>query len=129
MVVLTGAGYLVIVGLRHAIVSSKTLPVVGLHCMQQLQIPFNRIEKTARVNGSRDEEEYGANYPRFSESSHSLLKKYLSTEIYEQLKDKVIYIRLVLAVISAMKRRPRSRMMLSGPQFAPRRVSSRMITN
>ena len=56
--------------------------------VQQLQASIGRIEQAIGVPKAK-EEKYGANYPTFTAKSHSLLKKHLSIEVYEQIKDRV----------------------------------------
>lgn len=48
-----------------------------------------RIEAAVGVNASRGSEAYGAGFPHFEESNKSLVKKHMTVEIYEQLKNRV----------------------------------------
>ena len=48
-----------------------------------------RIEKSLGINAARSAEAPGAGFPRFTDACHSLIKKHLTPEIYDLLKDRV----------------------------------------
>ena len=55
---------------------------------QKLQDSINRVERAVSGRGPSNEA-YGAGYPGFTAKNKSLLKKHLSVNVYEALKDRV----------------------------------------